>query len=45
MMERYPNYSMKILDELCESWFCKEIGKKSSWEQKDEDGRSIFDVG
>jgi len=44
-MERNPNYSMKTLDELCESRFCKGIGKKTSREQRDEDGRRIFDVG
>jgi len=36
---------MKTLDELCELKFCKEIGKKTSREQRDEDGRRIFYVG
>jgi hypothetical protein len=45
MMERNPNYSMKILHELCESQFYKEINRKISREQKVEDGKRIFDVG
>jgi hypothetical protein len=45
MMEHNPNCSMKTFHELCESWLCKEIGKKNSGERKDEDGKNIFDVG
>jgi hypothetical protein len=45
MMERNPNCSMKTLCELYESQFCKEIGRMISGERRDEDGRSIFDVG
>jgi hypothetical protein len=45
MMERNPGYSMKTLHVLCESWFYEGIGRKNSWEQKDEDWRSIYDVG
>jgi hypothetical protein len=44
-MERNPSYSMKTLDELCESRFCKGIGKKTSRERRDEDGRRIFEAG
>jgi hypothetical protein len=43
-MECNPSYSMKTLDELCESRFCKGIGKKTSGERRDEDGRRIFEA-
>jgi hypothetical protein len=36
---------MKIFHKLCESQFCKEIGKKIYGERLDEDGRRIFEVG
>jgi hypothetical protein len=36
---------MKTLHVLCESRLYKGIGRKIYGEQKDEDGRSIFDVG
>jgi hypothetical protein len=44
MMECNPNYSMKTLRELCESRFCKEIGRKICGEQRDEVMKSIFDA-
>jgi hypothetical protein len=44
-MECNPSYSMKTLHELWESWFYNEIGKKIYREQRDEDGKSIFDAG
>jgi hypothetical protein len=44
VMERNPSCSLKILHELCESWFYKEIGKKSSGEQRGEVMRTIFDI-
>jgi hypothetical protein len=43
-MEHNPSVSMKILHEPCESRFYNEIGRKIYGEQKDEDGRSIFDA-
>jgi hypothetical protein len=36
---------MKMFHELCESLFCKEIGKKISGELRDEVRRTIFDAG
>jgi hypothetical protein len=45
VMERNSNCSMKTLHELCESRLYKGIGMKIFGEQRDEDGRSIFDVG
>jgi len=39
-----PRCSIKTLHELCESWLCKEIGKKISGERRDEIMRGIFDV-
>jgi len=45
VMERNLSYSMKILHELCESRIYKGIGKKIFEEQRDEDWRSIDDVG
>ncbi len=44
VMECNPCCSMKTLDELCESRLCKEINRKTSGEQRDEDGRRIFDA-
>ncbi len=41
-MERNPSCSMKTHDEMCESQFCKEIGRKTSKERRDEHGRRIF---
>ncbi len=35
---------MKTLRELCESRFCKEIGRKICGEQRDEVMKSIFDA-
>jgi hypothetical protein len=35
MMEHNLGYSLKALQELCESWFCEGIGKKISGEQRD----------
>ncbi len=45
MMQRNPSCLMKILHELCESQFRKEIGKKISGERRDEVMRNIFNVG
>jgi hypothetical protein len=45
VMEHNFNSSIKTFHELCESRFCKEIGKKIYGERKDEVRRSIFDVG
>ncbi len=45
MMERNPDCSMKTFHELCESWFCEGIGKKIYEEQRDEDWKSIYDIG
>jgi len=36
---------MKTFHELCESHFCKKIGRKIVGEQRDEVRRSIFEVG
>ncbi len=44
MIECNPNYSIKTFHELWESRFYNEIGKKIYGEQRDEDGRNIFDV-
>jgi len=44
VMEHNPSCSMKTFHELCESWFCKEIGRKISGEQRDEVMRNIFDA-
>jgi len=44
-MERNLGYSMKILQELCESWFYKGIGRKIFGERRDEEWRGIYDVG
>jgi hypothetical protein len=44
-MERNLDFSMKTLHELCESRFCKGIGKKIYGEQRDEDWRNIYDAG
>lgn len=45
MMERNPSFSMKTFHVLCESRFCERIGKKNSRERRDEDWRSIYDLG
>jgi hypothetical protein len=44
VVECNPDCLMKILRELCESWFCEEIGTKISRERKDEDWGSIYTV-
>jgi hypothetical protein len=45
MMEHNLSCLMKTIHVLCESWFDKGIGKKIYGERRDEDGRSIFNVG
>lgn len=45
MMECDPDCSMKTLYELCESRLCKGIGEEILEERRDEEWRSIFDVG
>jgi hypothetical protein len=45
VMERNFGCSMKIFHELCESWFCKGIGKMIFGEQRDEDWMNIYDAG
>jgi len=44
VMQCNPNCSMKTFHELCESQFCKEIGKNIFGERRDEVMRSIFYV-
>ncbi len=44
MMEHNLGCSMKTLHVLCESQFCKRIGRKIFGEQKDEDWRSIYNT-
>jgi hypothetical protein len=43
-MEHNPYCLMKTLLELCESRFCKEIGRKISAQRRDEVMRRIFDA-
>jgi hypothetical protein len=45
MMECNLACSMKIFHELCESRFYEGIGRKIFGEQKDENWKSIYDVG
>jgi len=42
MMEHNFDYSLKILQKLCESWFCEGIGKKISGEQRDQDWKGYI---
>jgi hypothetical protein len=37
--------SMKIFDELCESWLCEGIGREIYREQWDKKWRNIYDAG
>jgi hypothetical protein len=45
MMEHNRDYSMKTFQELCESRFCKGIGRKIYGEGRDEDWKGIYDAG
>jgi hypothetical protein len=45
VMEHDPDCSMKTFHELCESMLYKGIGKEISGERKDEEWKSIYDVG
>jgi hypothetical protein len=44
MMECNLGYSMKTFHVLCESRFCKGIGRKIFGDKMDEDWRNIFDA-